>query len=141
MKVPAIILLSVVLTAEALPSALIQSPMARSDRDKPIDTVGEGLKDPKVAEAVIALAYLEKVAEAAALGAIGAIADAQVQEHGEGDAAHAAAFAKAKDQGRSIESEDRKSTDAENRFLVITLLDCLVKYGFGKCGKYFGNGK
>ena len=94
MKATAIILLSVVLTAEALPSALIQSPMARSDRDKPIDTVGEGLKDPKVAEAVILLAYLEKVAEAAALGAIGATVDAQ---------------------GRSIESEDRKSNDAENR--------------------------
>ena len=96
MKAPAIILLSVVLTAEALPSALIQSPMAQSDGYEPIDTVGEGLKDPNVAEAVILLAYLEKVAEAAALGAIGAIADARVQEHGEGDAA---AFAKAKDQG------------------------------------------
>ena len=120
MKATAIILLSVFLTAEALPSALIQSPMARSDRDKPIDTVGEGLKDPNVAEAVIALAYLEKVAEAAALGAIGAIADTQVSERREGDAdaAHAKAFARHQStNGRSIESEDRKSNDAENRFI------------------------
>ena len=118
MKAPAIILLSIVLTAEALPSALIQSPMARSDRDKPIDTVGEGLKDPNVAEAVIALAYLKKVAEAAALGAIGAIADTQVSERREADAAHAEAFARHQStNGRSIESEDRKSNDAENRFI------------------------
>merc|ERR1719385_255478 len=97
--------------------------MARSDRDKPIDTVGEGLKDPNVAEAVIAyldLAYLEKVAEAVALGAIGAIADTQVSERREADAdaAHAKAFARHQStNGRSIESEDRKSIDAENRFI------------------------
>jgi len=104
MKAPAIILLSIVLTAEALPSALIQSPMARSDGDKPVDTIGEGLNNPKVAEAVIALAFLEKVAEAAAWEAIGEIAHAQVQERGGEDLkAHEAAFAKS--QGRSIETE------------------------------------
>ena len=113
MKAPAIILLSIVLTAEALPSALIQSPI---DGDKPIDTIGEGLNNPKVAEDVIALAFIEKVAEAAVLEVMGSMAHAQVQERGGDDvAAHAAAFARRN--GRSIESEDRISNDAENRFV------------------------
>jgi len=87
-----------------------------NDGDKPIDTIGEGLNNPKVAEDVIALAFIEKVAEAAALEVMGSMAHAQVQERGGDDvAAHAAAFARRN--GRSIESEDRKSNDAENRFI------------------------
>jgi len=102
MKAPAIILLSIVLTAEALPSALIQSPI---DGDKPIDTIGEGLNNPKVAEDVIALAFIEKVAEAAVLEVMGSMAHAQVQERGGDDvAAHAAAKAR-RERGRSIETE------------------------------------
>ena len=110
MKAPAIILLSIVVTAEALPSALIQSPMARSDGDKPIDTIGEGLNNPKVAEAVIALAFLEKVSEAAAWEAIGEIAHAQVQNRRSGHV---------KLEDRSVQRGNRKSnrqsTYIENR--------------------------
>ena len=60
MKVPAITMLMVVLTTEALPSALIWAPMARSGENQPTATVEEGLSDPKAAQVAIEKAFLEE---------------------------------------------------------------------------------
>ena len=111
MKVLVIALLSVVLATKAMPSTLIQTPMARSIGD----SVVEEPIDQEAAENAIAVAYLEAVAEAAVLEVIGEIAHAQAEKTHE----DAAADEKAKSTGRSTESKDRKSTDIENRGLGI----------------------
>ena len=108
MKVLVIALLSVVLATKAMPSALIRTPMARSFED----SVVEEPIDPEAAEKAIAVAYLEAVAEAAVLEAMGEMANAQAEKTQE----HATAAEKAKATGQSTESKDRKSTDIENRW-------------------------
>ena len=105
MKVPAIVLLSVVLATKAMPSALIQTPMAEN-------SVEEEQIDPEAAENMIVVACLEAVAEAAVLEAMGKMAHAQAENMQN----HATAAEKAKGTGRSTESKDRKSTDIENRW-------------------------
>ena len=108
MKVPAITMLMVVLTTEALPSALIWAPMARSGENQPTATVEEGLTDPKAAEVAIEQAFLEeeKAFHAAVLEAIGKITHAQVQTR---------LSRHVERKGQSIGSEDREATDIEDR--------------------------
>ena len=124
MKVPAITMLMVVLTTEALPSALIWAPMARSGENQPTATVEEGLSDPKAAEVAIEKAFLEeeKAFHAAVLKAIGKITHAQVQTRLSGLVER---------KGQSVEIEDSKSTDIENRGFM-----CNV---FKLCGRSIGS--
>ena len=127
MKVPAITMLMVVLTTEALPSALIWAPMARSGENQPTATVEEGLTDPKAAEVTIEQAFLEeeKAFHAAVLEAIGKITHAQVQTRLGGHVER---------KGRSVESGDRKSTDIENRFFRKFMCNTV-----GLCGRSIGS--